>query len=70
MKELKKYFEHYKTIYPDLSSFMWFVKVVKHTNPNKRNLRKGFNELVEKSDYSPSDREQLIAWLSEKPLSK
>jgi len=66
MKKLKKYFEHYKQIYPHLSSFMWFVKAVKQTKPKYRALRTGFNELVEFKDYSPSDREQLIKWLSKK----
>lgn len=63
MKELKKYFEHYKFLYPNLSSFMWFVKAVKQTKPNERNIHDGFLELVNELDYSKSDAFLLLKWL-------
>lgn len=66
MKELRKYFNHYKKLYPELSSFMHFVKAVKQTAPTRRNVFKGFDELVERGDYSISNRLDLIDQLSKK----
>jgi hypothetical protein len=63
MKELKKYFEHYKQLYPNLSSFMWYGKACKQVKPNKSLIKRGFRLLVEKSDYSNSDYNYLILHL-------
>jgi len=63
MKELKKYFEHYKQLYPHLSSFMWFGKACKQVKPKRRYILEGFRELVEKGDYSASDIPKLIEHL-------
>lgn len=63
MKELKKYFEHYKFLYPNLSSFMWYGKACKQVKPNKSLIQRGFRLLVEKNDYSSSDYPYLILHL-------
>lgn len=60
MRELRKYFEHYKIIYPELSSFMWFGKACKQVKPARRQIRDGFRQMVERGDYSSSDYEMLI----------
>jgi hypothetical protein len=60
MKELKKYFEHYKQLYQNLSSFMWYGKACKQVKPDLTLLKRGFRELVEKADYSHSDYDYLI----------
>jgi|14BtaG_2_1085337.scaffolds.fasta_scaffold05063_3 hypothetical protein len=63
MKELKTYYKHYETIYPELSSFMHFLKAVRHTEPNDRILTKGFDELVDKKEYLVSERRALLNWM-------
>lgn len=60
MKELKKYFEHYKQLYPHLSSFMWFGKACKQVKPTERQIKDGMRELVDRKDYSMSDYEYII----------
>lgn len=70
MKELKKYFEHYKFLYPHLSSFMWFGKACKQTKPDRKLIQRGFRELVEKSDYSHSDYDYLILHLENMAKNK
>jgi hypothetical protein len=70
MKELKKYFEHYQTLFPELSSFMQFVKAVKQVKPNTRVMRNGFRKLVDRSDYSKSDINQIFEWLGNLSASK
>ena len=70
MKELREYFEYYTTLYTNLSSYMCFVKAVKHEKPSDRIITAGFNELVERKDYSPSDRYALLKGLRSIKISE
>lgn len=66
MKKLKHTFELMTASYPELSSFICFSRAVKIANPNNRTLFRGFKELVDKSDYSKKDINDLKKYLVKK----
>ena len=62
---MKKQFEEIQTKYPNLSSMMVFVKLIKGKGYPKSVISKNFGSLVDKADYEGSDRKAIIKWLNE-----
>jgi len=46
--------------FPHLSSYMNYARTIEGTNLNKRTISSNFNSLVDKEDYSKSDKLDLI----------
>lgn len=57
---MEKTFKNITEAYPNLSSYMCFVKLVKFGKIKKSTLRKYFNKFVETGDYLKSEKEALI----------
>jgi DNA-binding transcriptional regulator YhcF (GntR family) len=62
---MKEKFKQIQNKYPDLSSIMCFVKLVKGKRFTDFQLRKEFENLVERSDYQGTSKEEIIRWLKD-----
>lgn len=65
MKSLERRFNNITAKYPAWSSYICFAETVKGQNFNRKSIQYWFNKLVEKDDYSQSDKKRLIAHLEE-----
>jgi hypothetical protein len=63
MKELEHAFNLRVESHPQLSSFVCFCRAVQDISPNNRTLMAGFKKLVDTSDYSKSDMNDIREWL-------
>lgn len=71
MKEkVKDKFEKLKNKYPNLTSIMLFVKMVTGKRISDVQLRKEFDSLVDKEDWSGTPKEQIINWLKRDIIKK
>lgn len=67
---MKTQFEKIRDKNPNLSSCMCFVKLVQGKKIGDKQLRKMFDDLVEKGDYVGTPKEQIITWLKKEILKK
>lgn len=63
MKSIQRTFESIQERNPFWGSYVVFAETVKQTQPNYRILKNWFNKLVDKTDYSSSEKTQLLAHL-------
>lgn len=63
MKSIERTFITIKEKNPYWGSYIIFAETVKQTHPNYRILKLWFNKLVDKTDYSSSEKTQLLAHL-------
>jgi len=62
---MKQLFQELSDKYPNLSSAMVFVKLIKGKGYSKSVISRNFTSLVDKGDYSGSDKKALLKWLFE-----
>jgi len=67
---MQEKFEKLKLKYPDLSDIMCYIKLVKGKRINERMLRQSFDDLVSRSEYQGTPKEQIIRWLKLEILKK
>ena len=67
---MKKEFEIIQDNFPDLSSCMCFVKLIKGKKYPMPKVRVWFNKLVDKTDYDRMDKNDLMKFLSRVNLGK
>lgn len=65
MKELQQAFKIRTELHPQLSSYVCFLRACRDVGAKGVLIRRGFNKLVDKSDYSKSDYSALISHISE-----
>ncbi len=65
MKSIERKFNNVKKDNPHWSSYICFAETVKNQNVNEQTLNRWFNKLVEKDDYSRSDKETILSELNE-----
>ncbi len=64
MKSIVRKFKIVQTEYPFLSTYSIFAKTVRFSRFNRPVIGRRFNELVDKNDYCPKDRNQLVKELT------
>jgi len=62
---MKEKFKELQDKYPNLSSAMVFVKLIKGKGYSKSVISRYFSSLVDKDDYSGSERKAILKWLFE-----
>jgi len=67
---MKEKFEKIKLKYPDLSDIMCYIKLVKGKRIKEKELRQSFDEIVPRSDYVGTPKEQIIRWLKLEIIKK
>lgn len=67
---MKDKFEKIKNKYPNLSDIMCYIKLVKDKRIKESVLRKSFDELVSRSEYQGTPKEQIIKWLKNEIIKK
>ena len=60
MSLLKQRFEEIQKKYPNASSYIHFVKAIKGREYSKRTIQRWFNELVDKDDYAPCEKRDIV----------
>jgi len=63
MKSLRRRFDNIVEKNPNWSSYLCFAGAIKNRNFSKRIIRKHFNKLVEKDDYSMTEKREIINYL-------
>lgn len=63
MRSIERRFEIYKRKNPDLGDFTILMRTVKGQNYSKETISRWFKKLVEKDEYSPSDKRHLMGEL-------
>ena len=63
MKDLEHAFNIRRESHESLSDFVCFLRAVRDVKPNTRTLLAGFNRLVDKSDYLPSEKTELLRFV-------
>jgi hypothetical protein len=63
MKSLQKKFTKSQKSHQGLSSLTHFSRAITGGNFSPKTIRYYFNIFVEKDDYSPSTKMELLAWL-------
>ncbi len=64
MRSIKRRFDNFQQKNPNLSTYINFAKAVRGQRFSRNAISKWFNRLVDKDDYSPKDRNQLIGELA------
>lgn len=67
---MKEKIEQLKLKYPYLSSIMIFTKAVKGKRITDFDLRKGFDDWVDKKDYQGTPKESIIKWYKRDIIKK
>ena len=67
---MKEKFLKIKSKNENLSSIMCFVKMVKDKKISDFDLRKNFDDLVERSDYQGTPKESIIRWMKKEIIKK
>jgi hypothetical protein len=62
---MKEKFKELQDKYPNLSSAMVFVKLIKGKGFSKNIISRHFSSLVDKDDYSGLEKRSLLKWLFE-----
>jgi len=60
---MKNYFDQISLANPNLSSYMCFAQVISDRIFTPSEIRKGFNQLVDKDDYAKSEKQQILSHL-------
>jgi hypothetical protein len=63
MRSIERRFEIYKQKNPNLGDFTILMRTVKGQKYSKDTMSRWFEKLVEKDDYSPSDKRHLMGEL-------
>lgn len=66
MKSIKRPFNKIQEANPDWSSFVCFAKVVQGKKFTKERVQRQFNSLVDKDDYTSSEKRSLVTWMTQK----
>jgi hypothetical protein len=64
MKSIERRFNNIKKDNPYWSSYICFAEAVKNQNFSKQTLHRWFNKLVDKNDYSRSDKRTILSHLN------
>lgn len=64
MRSIKRRFDNFRQKNPNLSTYISFAKTVRGQRFSRYAISKWFNKLVDKDDYSPKDRNQLVRELT------
>ena len=64
MRSIQRRFDNFQKKNPNLSTYINFAKTVRGQRFSRYAISKWFNRLVDKDDYSPKDRNQLIGELT------
>jgi hypothetical protein len=67
---MQEQFEKLKLKYPDLSDIMCYIKLVKGKRIKEKVLRQSFDDLVSRSEYQGTPKEQIIRWLIREIIKK
>jgi len=70
MKSISRNFLQVQAKNPNLSSFMCFAEAIKHRNFTRVVIRKKFNKLVSKDDYSGNEKKAILEFLFKLSNSK
>ncbi len=70
MRSLKHRFDKATKTHAHWSSYLCFCEAIKGQSFSQRTLHQWFHKLVEKDDYGPKDRKDILAHLGDltKPL--
>lgn len=60
---MQEQFKRIQEKYPNLSSAMCFVKLIKNKEMASWEIEKWFDKLVDKSDWKGTPKVQIIRWL-------
>lgn len=60
MKELEEKFKIISESYPNVSSYICFIRTIKRLNPPGDIIARGFSKLVDKEDYSRGIKQNLV----------
>ena len=63
-------FKKLQNKYPNLSSAMCFIKLVKDKKIKRKSLEDLFNKLVDKLDYIGTPKKEILDWLSSEITKK
>lgn len=63
MKSIQRKFNSIQELNPYWSSFSCFVETVKPSRYSRDKIMRYFNKLVDKEDYSQSDKAKIYSWL-------
>jgi len=70
MRSIKRRFDNIVEKNPNWSSYLCFAETIKNRNFSKRIIRKHFNQLVEKDDYSMTEKREIINYLYQLSISQ
>jgi len=63
MRSIKRRFNNIAKKNPYWSSYLCFAETINDRNFSKRIIKKHFNQLVEKDDYSIKEKREIINYL-------
>ena len=63
MKSIERRFNNIKKDNPYWSTYICFAEAIKNQNFSKQTLHRWFNKLVDKNDYSKSDKRAILSHL-------
>ncbi len=63
MRSIRARFEECEKRNPELSSFVNFSRAIRNQAFGFEDLRRGFNRLVDRNDYSSTDKKELLRHL-------
>jgi hypothetical protein len=70
MRSIKRKFDNITEKNPYWSSYLCFAETVKDKNFSYRIIKKYFNQLVDKEDYSIKEKREIINYLYQLSASK
>jgi hypothetical protein len=70
MRSIKRKFDNITEKNPYWSSYLCFAETVKDKNFSYRIIKKYFNQLVDKEDYSMEEKREIINYLYQLSVSK
>jgi len=63
MLSIEQVFNNVQLKNPRLSSFICFSEALENRRLDQKTTRKAFNKLVEKDDYNPKEKSQILEFL-------
>jgi len=70
MRSIKRRFDNIAEKNPYWSSYLCFAEAIKNRSFSKGIIRKHFNRLIEKNDYSMTEKREIINYLYQLSISK
>ncbi len=70
MRSIERRFNNISKKNPYWSSYLCFAETIKNRDFSLRTIKKHFNQLVEKDDYSKKEKKEIINYLYQLSISK